>query len=273
MEKQNEIEIDLIDLLYYLKKRIWLAVAAFVLFAAVGAVFTACFMRDEYTAKTRMYVLNRTNENSISSNDYSISNYMVKDYEVLITGENVTRNVIEELKLDMTVSELAEKISVSAIDNTRVLQIVVVDNEPQRAADIANCVREISSAQIKEIMDVDAVNLVYEATAPHSKSGPSMSKNVAIAAILGVVATIGVLVVIYMMDDTIKTEEDVERYLSLSVLGVIPDSSEMGNFAKNAGSSAKKKQNLWTTKNLLRTKDLVGKFAGKSDDKMPTKKG
>lgn len=239
MENQNEIEIDLIDLLYYLKKKIWIIVAAFVLCAALGAVFTTFFMEDEYTAKTRMYVLNRSSETNVSSSDYSISNYMINDYKILITGENVSKEVIETLDLDMSVSQLAGKISVEAIDNTRVLQIKVVDTKPQRAANIANCVREVASEQLKEIMNVEAVNLVYEAEAPLHKSGPSLTKNTVLAAALGMVAAIGVLVVIYVLDDTIRTEEDVERYLGLSVLGVIPISSEMGSLAKNAGTSTK----------------------------------
>lgn len=239
MENQNEIEIDLIDLLYYLKKKLWIIVAAFVLCAALGAVFTTFFMEDEYTAKTRIYVLNRSSETNVSSSDYSISNYMINDYKILITGENVTKAVIEKLDLEDTPSQLAGKISVSAIDNTRVLQITVVDNKPQRAANIANCVREVAAQQLQAIMNVDAVNLIYEAEAPLHKSGPSLTKNTALAAVLGMVAAIGVLVVIYILDDTIRTEEDVERYLGLSVLGVIPISSEMGNLAKKAGTSAK----------------------------------
>ena len=238
--RKDEMEIDLIDLLYYLKKKLWSIVTAFLVFAILGAVFTTFFMQDEYTAKTRMYVLNRSSEAGISSSDYSISNYMVKDYEVLIIGENVTREVIDRLHLDMSVSELAGKISVSAIENTRILQIIVVDNEAKRAADIANCVREISSAQIKEIMDVDAVNLVYEAEVPNQKSGPSMTKNMIIAAVLGVVLAIGVLVVVYMMDDTIRTDEDVTRFLGLDTLGVIPMSKELETVS-NVGVSGKKK--------------------------------
>ena len=240
MENQNELEIDLIDLLYHLKKRLWLIIAACVLGAVLGGLFTVMFMETEYTASTRMYVLNRSSENSISSGDYSVSNFMISDYEVLITGQNVTKKVIEQLQLNMTVKELAEKISVSAIDNTRVLQITVVDNSAQRAADIANCVREVSGKQIKEIMNVEAVNLVFEAEVPQQKSGPSLAKNTVLVAALGMVAAIGVLVVIYILDDTIRTEEDVERYLGLSVLGVIPQSNEMATLAKNAGSSGKK---------------------------------
>lgn len=239
MEKQNEIEIDLIDLFYYLKKKIWLIIVVCVLGAVLGGLFTAIFMETEYTASTRMYVLNRSSENSISSGDYSVSNYMISDYEVLITGQNVTKEVIRQLNLKMTDKQLNEMISVSAIDNTRVLQISVVDNGAQRAADIANCVREVSGKQIKEIMNVEAVNLVYEADVPERKSGPSLAKNTLIAAVLGMVVAIGVLVVIYILDDTIRTEEDVERYLGLSVLGVIPQSAEMANLAKATGSSGK----------------------------------
>lgn len=241
--RKDEMEIDLIDLFYYLKKKIWAIVAAFLVFAILGAVFTTFFMQDEYTAKTRMYVLNRSSEAGISSSDYSISNYMVKDYEVLITGENVTREVIDRLHLDMSVSKLASKISVSAIENTRILQIIVVDNDAKRAAAIANCVREISSAQIKEIMDVDAVNLVYEAEVPGGKSGPNMTKNMVIAAALGVVLAIGVLVVVYMLDDTIRTDEDVTRFLGLDTLGVIPMSKELETMI-NTGLNNTKKNKL-----------------------------
>lgn len=239
MENQNEIEIDLLDLFYYLKKKLLIIVAVVAVCAVIGMGFTAFFMEPEYTATTRMYVLNRSSETTISSSDYSVSNYMVNDYSVLITGKNVTKKVIDQLGLDMTVAQLTNKISVSSIDNTRVLQIKVVDTDAQRAADIANAVRETASAQIKEIMDVDAVNLVYEAETPSQKSGPSVMKNTALAALLGMVGVVAVLVVIYILDDTIRTEEDVERYLGLSVLGVIPQSLEISNMVKASETASK----------------------------------
>ena len=239
--QREEMEIDLLDLFFYLKKKILIIAATLMVFAMVGAIFTTFFMQEEFTAKTRMYVLSRTSDTGISTSDYSVANYMVKDYEVLITGENVTREVINKLGLDMSISELTSKISVAAIDSTRVLQIVVVDNNPQRAANIANCVREVSSQQIKAIMDVDAVNLVYEAEVPLQKSGPSRTKNTIIAAMLGTVLAIAVLVVIYLLDDTIRTDEDVTRYLGLGTLGVIPASKEL-EAAGNLGAAMKKKK-------------------------------
>lgn len=251
MENQKEkIEIDLLDLFYYFKKKIWYAIVAFVVFAIAGACYTNFFMADEYTAKTRMYVLSRSSDMELSASDYNIANFMIKDYQVLITGENVTREVIEKLNLNMSVSQLASKISVSAINNTRVLQIVVVDTHPQRAADIANCVREVSSTQIKSIMDVDAVNLVYSAEVPTHKSGPSLSRNALLAAVLGSVLVVCILLVIYVMDDAIRTDEDVTRYLGLSTLGVIPVSKELGA-AGNVGTALKNKKRFGVTGSKL----------------------
>lgn len=220
-------EIDLFDLLYWLKKKTRLLLVACVLSALAGALFTLIFMDVEYTASTRIYVLNHSSDAIVLASDYSVANYLVSDYAVLISGENVTNEVIQQLGLHMTTSQLRKKISVSAIDSTRILQIEVVDTDPKRAADIANCIREISSRQIKEIMDVDAVNLVYEAQVPQKRSGPSVMKNSFWAMFFGCMLTLGGLLITYAADDSLRTEEDVERYLGLTVLGVIPECSAM----------------------------------------------
>lgn len=232
MEKTENIEIDLIELVFYLKKRIVIIAAAVLAAIAVGFVMTQFFIAPEYTASTRMYVLNRSSETSVVYSDFQTSTQMLNDYKVLITGENVTDEVIRKLGLSMSSGQLAKAISVTAPDNTRVVQISVVDTDPQRAADIANTVYEIASKQIREFMEADAVSLVYAAKVPKSPSSPSLIRNVLIAAVLGFVAAVGVLTVIYILDDTIRTEEDVERYLGLGTLGVIPVSQELGTAKK-----------------------------------------
>lgn len=231
-------EIDLLDLFHWLKKRFRLLLAACVISALAGALFTLLFVDVEYKASTRIYVLNRSSDAIIMASDYSVANYLVSDYTVLITGENVTNEVIEQLGLKMSASQLAKQISVSAIDSTRILQIEVVDTDPKRAADIANCTREISSRQIKEIMDVDAVNLVYEASVPQERSGPNLGKNTVLATFVGFVLTLGVMLIFYAVDDSLRTEEDVERFLGLRVLGVIPESSAMGRWFDEGDSAA-----------------------------------
>lgn len=244
MENQNNMELDLLELFHYLKKRIWIIVVSLALCAGLGFMISQFFIAPKYTASTRMYVLNRSNESSVVYADIQISSYLLNDYKVLITGQNVTKEVIDKLDLSKTPKRLASQIEVTAPDNTRVLQINVTDTNAQRAADIANCVREVASEQIQEIMDVDAVKLVYEADVPTTTSSPNVIGNTAIAAGLGLFVSVFVLVVMFAMDDNIRTEEDVQRYLNLGTLGAIPLSDELdtvGSFQKGAKGGARPK--------------------------------
>lgn len=240
MENQKEIEIDIVELLYYLRKRIGVILAVCLLCAAIGFVGAKFLIAPKYTASTRVYVLNRSNENMVVYSDYQISTQMLSDYKVLITGRNVTKEVVESLALDMNETQLAAKISVSAPEGTRFVQISVTDTDPERSAQIANMVRQVASVQIRNLMDVDAVNLVYEAVVPQEPSSPNVLKYTALAAILGTMMSVIVLVVIFVSDDTIRTEEDVHRYLKLSVMGTIPLSSELDGKSYIATEHTKK---------------------------------
>ena len=244
MENQNNMELDLLELFYYLKKRIWIIVVSLALCAGLGFMVSQFLIAPKHTASTRMYVLNRSNESSVVYADIQISSYLLNDYKVLITGQNVTKEVISRLGLSKTPKSLASQIEVTAPDNTRVLQINVTDTNAQRAADIANCVREVASEQIQEIMDVDAVKLVYEADVPKNISSPNVIVNTGIAAGLGLFVSVFVLVVMFVMDDNIRTEEDVQRYLNLGTLGEIPlsdDLDAMGSLQKGAKGGARPK--------------------------------
>ena len=224
MEHQNDaLEINLLDLFKHLKKRVWIILLAFVLFTFGGYINSAFLKTPQYTAHTQMYILNRTNEGQVVYNDFVVSTYVHNDYKELILGQNVTKAVIEKLDLtDLSPAGLAAKISVTAPENTRIMQISVNDPNPQRAAEIANAVREEAAIQIKNIMEVDAVKLVYAADVPQAPSSPNVARDTLLAAAIGVVLSVLVISVIYLLDDTIRTEEDVEKRLGLSVLGVIP---------------------------------------------------
>lgn len=239
MEKQTDSEIDILQLLHYFRKKILFILLLCLLCAAVGFLGTKYLIAPQYTASTRVYVLNRSNENMVVYSDYQISTQMLSDYKVLITGRNVTQEVVESLGLDMDGAALAKKISVTAPEGTRFVQISVTDTDPVRAAQIANMVRQIASVQIRELMDVDAVNLVYEAEVPAKPSAPNVLQNTLMAAAIGLILVLVALTVFFVLDDTIRTEEDVTRYLNLSVMGVIPLEEELEN--KNQSVPGKQK--------------------------------
>jgi len=233
MEKKEEFELDLVGFFYYLRKKLLIVVIAALLSALIGLLVTAFIIPTEYTASTRSYVLNRSDESAVAYSDIQLSSQLLNDYKVLITGRNVTQEVIDDLDLKFTTGQLAQMIHVSAPDNTRVVQISVVDTDPQRAADIANAVCSTASEQIQAIMAVDAVKTVYEAVVPTQPSSPNMGNNLLLSFFIGLLGTVIVMFIVYVLDDSIRTEEDVERYLGLSTLGVIPMSQSLGNVKKS----------------------------------------
>lgn len=229
MDKDYEIEIDLRTLLLYLVKRAKIIAAGVLLCTLAVLGISAFVLPPEYEVSTRIYVLNRASENMVSYADYQISNQIIEDYKVLITGQNVTKEVIERLHLDISMKKLEKMIQVTAPENTRVLQITVMDTDPARAVNIANTVREVACDQLQTIMAVESVNLVYEAELPQEPVGPNIMTATVIAAALSFVAMVAILSIVHVLDDTIRTEEDVEMYLGVSVLGVIPADAEIGN--------------------------------------------
>ena len=246
MNSNTEFSIDLIGLFHYIKKKAPIIIAVTVVFAILGFCISSYFIAPEYTASTRLYVLNKSaTAGSVTYSDIQISTSFLKDYKVLITGQNVTKQVISDLGLTMTPNEVAEMISVTAPDDTRVLQISVTDVSAQRAASIANRVREVASEQITDIMDADAVNLVYATDIPTSPSSPNIPKNTVIATALGFILVVGIYAIKFVLDDTIRTEEDIERYLQIPTLGVVPASSELsalGKGGKTGQLTGKKKK-------------------------------
>ncbi len=239
VKDQDEVEINMLEILRYLKKKIWIIAVTAIIFAGFAFLISAFILEPEYTASCRIYVLNQSNETGIVMSDFQVSSQMLNDYKVLITGRNVTEEVISRLGLNMSTSELAKKISVTAPENTRVLQIGVTDDSASLSADIANCVQEIASRQLTEIMGVDSVKLVYKADVPKEPSSPNVPKLTVLGGVLGIVVSVAFCVCLYLMDDTIRTEEDVTKYLGLSTLGVIPVSEKL-NVDTNSSKMKKK---------------------------------
>lgn len=230
MEYNNdELQINLVEVFAYLKKKIWIILLVTVIGGLLGFVCNALFSTPQYTASTRVYILNRQDEDTIFYADLQSSSQFINDYTVLITGQNVTKRVVDKLDLDESFNKLASRISVSAPEETRILEISVCHEDPYLAADIANAVREEATKQIEKIMDGNAVNLVYEADIPLDPSSLSSGHVALIAAALGLIVAVVVLSVAHILDDTLRTEEDVEKYLGMSVLGVIPVSSELSS--------------------------------------------
>lgn len=229
MEQQNlhnNDEIDLLELSRVLLSKMWVIILTGMIAALATIAVTILFITPQYQSTTKMYVLSKQDSNTLTSQDMQTSLSLTKDYAELIKSRTVTEGVINQLNLDMTHEEFLNKMTVSSTTDTRILSISVKDADPYVACKIANAVRDVSANHIKNVMDIDAVNIVETANIPENKISPNVKKNGVIGALAGIVLAAAIVLVIYLSNDTIKSQEDVERYLGLSTLGTIPVSEE-----------------------------------------------
>ena len=227
MEQQNlqdntDIEIDVLELFHVLLNKFWIILLAGIIAALAFVGGTILFITPQYQSTTKMYVLSKQDNNTITQQDMQTSLSLTKDYAELIKSRTVTEGVIAQLNLDLTHEELLKKMTVDSATDTRILSITVTDPDPYEACKIANAIRDVAANHIKNVMDIDAVNVVETANIPDQKSSPSISKNGVIGGLLGVLLSVAIILIAYISNDTIKTQEDVERYLGLSMLGTIP---------------------------------------------------
>lgn len=220
--KNDEMEIDLMEIAGVILSKLWIIILSGITAALVFIVVTMLFITPQYESTTKMYVLSQQDNNTLTSSDMQTSLSLTKDYAELIKSRTVTEGVIAQLNLDMTDKQLLQKISVGTSSDTRILSITVTDEDPYQACQIANAVRDVAANHIQNVMNIDAVNIVETANIPNEKASPSLSKNAVMGGLLGVILAAAIILLVYLTNDTIKSQEDVEKYLQLSVLGTIP---------------------------------------------------
>lgn len=218
---EETVEIDLGELFHVIWSKIWIIIAVTVVCAAIIGNVTYFLIDPTYTASSTVYLLPREGE-TMSQVEMQIGTQMTNDAAKLAKSKSVIEPVLKDLKLQMDYETLAKRISVDNPTDTRLIDISVRDADPQMAADISNALADSLCEQVATIMKTDRPTIAERAVAPDKPSAPSMKKNVVIAALLGLFATMAVIVIQYILDDSIKTAEDVEKYLQLNTLASIP---------------------------------------------------
>lgn len=222
MNQREEDTIDLWEIFLVLLDKIPLMIAVGLFTALTAFLVSKFLMTPTYQSTTKIYVLSKQNNDNLTISDLQMGTQLTKDYEELIQSRFVLEEVIQQLSLPTDYAGLKGQVSVSNTSDTRIIAITVTDSNPIQAMKIANAVREAASVHIKNVMDIEAVNVAETAFVPTGKSGPNVMKNTLMGGMVGVIAVAGFFVVLFLMNDTIKTAEDVERYLGLSTLAVIP---------------------------------------------------
>lgn len=224
-EDDDEIEIDLLELFYALRHRWWAILLALVIGAGAAGVYTKKLIAPHYQSTSMVYVLSK--ETTLASlADLQIGSQLTKDYSVIIKSRPVLQEVIDKQNLDLTTDELGAMITIDNPKDTRILSITVEDIEPMRAKAIVDEVTKSASNYIGDIMEMVPPKVIEDGVVAVKPSSPSVKKNAAVGGLGLAVLVCGLICLKTVLDDTIKSEEDIEKYLGLSVLAVIPDTEK-----------------------------------------------
>ncbi|MGF0048656.1 Wzz/FepE/Etk N-terminal domain-containing protein [uncultured Streptococcus sp.] len=216
------IEIDVLYLLRKLWSRKFFIIFIALVVGTIALLGSVFLIKPKYTSTTRIYVVSSTAD-SITNQDLQAGSYLVKDYQEVITSNEVLSSVIDKEKLSLTPNELSSMISVTIPTDTRVISISVEDDNAQEATTIANTVREVAAEKIKAVTKVDDVTTLEAAEVPKEPSSPNIKRNTLIGVIAGGVLAVISIIILEVLDDRVRRPEDIEDVLGLPLLGIVPD--------------------------------------------------
>ena len=226
---EQEAEIDLIDLAWALLDKIHYIVLCFLIGAVIMNAYSYFLVRPTYKSTSKMYVVSASKNSVVDLDALNIGTSLTADYEQLMLSYPVLEQVINKLNLDMDSDTLAKMITLENPTDTRILNINVVSTDPKSARDIANTLMDVSVDYLPKTMSTNAPNVAQKAKLADHKDGPSYTKYTMIGALAGAFLYCMYLVVKYLMDDTIHTADDMEKYFDIVPLAVIPDVEELAS--------------------------------------------
>lgn len=218
--------MELKDYLKVLLKRKWIIISVTLVATILSAVVTLFVIDKTYKADISVIIGQdpqlRAENPKQSVNDIMMYKQMVKTYSEFSKSRKVLDDVIYKLNLNMNANTLLTKISVSPKADTEFLTISVKDKDPEMAKRIANQIAFSLKEVSNDVKKMDNVQILDEAQFPKNPSSPNTKMNIAIAFVLGLMISIGIVFLIDFLDDTVKTDEDIEALLGIPVLGTIP---------------------------------------------------
>ena len=249
VESEEEITIDLVELFYFFLSKIKLLILFFLIGAIAAGAYTYYLITPKYKATAKLYMVSASSESVLNLSDLNLGSSISKDYEVLMKIRPLLQDVIEDLELSYTVDQLNKMVSVSPITDTRIISVVVESADPVEAKDIANEIAKKTITYLPELMGSAVPNIAEKAIVPEKPSSPNLKKNTVLGAFAALALILCILTVMFLMDDTFKTGEDVEKVLGMMPLSLIPETTIQGfNSNKKKAKKGNKRKKKTTGK-------------------------
>lgn len=222
-------EIDLKELFDFIKDRLGLIVIITSFVSIIGCIYGLLIQTPMYKSYTTVVLSSSESSNtSITTSDITLNKNLVNTYAEIVKSRRILDQVIENLDLDIKYGTLSSRVSVSALNNTEIIKIIVNDDNPNIAMDIANETAKVFSNEIASLYKMDNVNILDNAIASESPYNINVLKQLVIYVLVGLVLGLGVVFMIFYFDRTIKSLEQIEQKTKLPILGSVQDVSKGG---------------------------------------------
>lgn len=218
-------ELDLRDLYYMVRKRLWLVIVLFVLATVTAGLLSVYVITPEY--KTSATIILGKVENAeteyISSEDIRLNKELIGTFAEVAKSDKVLDEVVRRLSFEVNQGEIYSNLSVSLRPNSQIIEMTIRGTSPEKISVIVNTTADVLMEIVTELMTIDNVNILDYSRVPSGPDSPNLKMNVAIAGVLGIMLALFIIFMLEMFDHTIKVPEDVTRHLELPILGMIPE--------------------------------------------------
>lgn len=226
--EENEV-IDLTEILSAVRQHLLELIFVTLVAALVGFTASKFLMNPKYDSSALMIVNTRQDVNAnVTSDQINSATKLVSTYSIIIKSDTVLQQVIDNLGLNLTYAQLNKRVTVAAVDDTQVMKITVQSDSPEWARQVCEQIITVAPDVIKEAVEAGSVKVISNPSLATEPVSPNIMKNTMLAAAVGFVLVIGIIVLQVLLDNKINTEEDVTKYLDMTVLGVIPQYDQGG---------------------------------------------
>lgn len=226
--EENEV-IDLTEILSAVRQHLLELIFVTLVAALVGFTASKFLMNPKYDSSALMIVNTRQDVNAnVTSDQINSATKLVSTYSIIIKSDTVLQQVIDNLGLNLTYAKLNKRVTVAAVDDTQVMKITVQSDSPEWARQVCEQIITVAPDVIKEAVEAGSVKVISNPSLATEPVSPNIMKNTMLAAAGGFVLVIGIIVLQVLLDNKINTEEDVTKYLDMTVLGVIPQYDQGG---------------------------------------------
>ena len=241
LKEEKEMEIDLLSLFFYLIQK-WKILLLGAIIGGILAEGMTLLKTPMYQSTSTLYMLSKTT--SITSMaDLQLGSELSSDFTIIASSKPVVDAAVESLKEDknitLTRGQIQNMLSVANKEDTRMLSITVTSDDPELSYEVADAVTTAAVAQMAAITQTDPPTIVEHPEVASDAMDNGMRKNLAVGILAGLVLVAAIYVILYMMNDRIQTEEDIQTYLDATVLGVIPVDKELAYYSKQEEKNEK----------------------------------